>query len=543
MPCPHFSISIVKGSKGQSAVASAAYNSGEKLFSERDMKNKDYSRKKEVAEKEIMLPPHAPPEFMDRERLWNSVEGNEKRFDAQYARKIVAALPREISKEDYQSLVREYCQENFVNKGMCCDYAIHDKGDGNPHVHILLTMRAIDEKGKWLPKSRMVYVLDEKGDRIKLPSGNFKSRKENTVDWDNKKYAEVWRQEWGKITNRYLERNGRTERLDMRSYKRQGKEEIPTVHMGGAALGLERKGIDTFIGNLNRKIKTFNDRRKSIMEEIKDVRLQLLDIAFIPKEVKDKERRGNAVYALLDYMDVRKQERFGWSQGAEIKCGTKDLKEISLLVGYLQNNDIHTISEFKDFRDKKFGAWNKVNSSINDMKKRVKEIEGILSNLEIRKANKEVHNNYVKIPWKAPKNLYYGKHKAELEAFNKADRFIRKWYSDGKVPVKSIQEEKRKLESEIEDIEFKRDDMSDEISWVKKIDSILRKIRPEMYEKKKEKEVSEKRSDNDEPAKPRERKSVIKLMETKKKELDERERAERGRGPRIIKKDRHEPSL
>ncbi|MBR5356579.1 MAG: hypothetical protein IK121_06630 [Lachnospiraceae bacterium] len=85
--------------------------------------------------------------------------------------------------------------------------------------------------------------------------------------------------------------------------------------------------------------------------------------------------------------------------------------------------------------------------------------------------------------------------------------------------------------------------MSDEISWVKKIDSILRKIRPEMYEEKKEKEVSEKRSGKSEPAKPRERKSIIKLMETKKKELDQRERAERSRGPRIIKKDRDEPSL
>ena len=164
MPCPHFSISIVKGSKGQSAVASAAYISGEKLFCERDMKNKDYSQKKEVTAKEVMLPSHAPPEFMDREKLWNSIEGNEKRFDAQYARKIVAALPREISKEDYRDLVREYCQENFVDKGMCCDYAIHDKGDGNPHVHILLAMRALDENGKWLPKSRMVYVLDGKGE-------------------------------------------------------------------------------------------------------------------------------------------------------------------------------------------------------------------------------------------------------------------------------------------------------------------------------------------------------------------------------------------
>lgn len=412
----------------------------------------------------------------------------------------------------------------------------------------------------------MVYVLDEKGEKKKLPSGNFKSRKENTVDWDNKKYAEVWRQEWGKITNRYLEKNGRSERLDMRSYKRQRKEEIPTVHMGGAVLGLERKGIDTFIGNLNRKIKKFNDRRKTITEELKDIRMQLLDLIYRPKEEREKERRENAIYSLLDYLEVRKQERFGWSQGAEIKCGTKDLKQITLFVGYLQNNDIHTIKEFMDLRDKKLGDWNKVNSSMNSSKKRIKEIESILSHLEIRKENREVHNNYVKIPWKGPKKLYYGMHEEELEAYNKADRFIRKWYSDGKVPVKSIQEEKRKLESEMDGLDFKIEDMKDEVSWVKQIDSILKKIRPEMYEEKKVKESArEKRkpdeksnaverkapvtadskqreSDKNKPVKPKERPSLIKKMNTMKKEQDQRERAERSRGPRIIKKDRAEPS-
>ena len=105
------------------------------------------------------------------------------------------AIPREIPSEQHADLIRDYCREFFVSKGMIADFAIHDKGDGPPRPY-LLTMRAIDEKGKWLPKSRKVYDLDENGERIRLPSGKRKSHKENTVDWNDWKYAEIWRQGW-----------------------------------------------------------------------------------------------------------------------------------------------------------------------------------------------------------------------------------------------------------------------------------------------------------------------------------------------------------
>ena len=114
----------------------------------------------------------------------------------------------------------------FVSKGMIADFAIHDKGGGNPHAHILLTVRAMHEKGKWLPKSRKVYDLDKNGERIRLASGRWKSHKENTVDWNDRKYAEIWRQGWADMANRYLEANDRPERLDLRSYLlRRCKEE------------------------------------------------------------------------------------------------------------------------------------------------------------------------------------------------------------------------------------------------------------------------------------------------------------------------------
>lgn len=274
MPVPHFNIKITQRSKGNSAVAGAAYQAGEKLFSEYDQKTKNYTCKKEVVYTEIMLPPNAPPEYADRATLWNSVEEIEKQWNSQLARRFVAALPREVPMELLPQMVKEYCEEQFVSKGMCCDFAIHDPDPPghNPHCHFMLTMRAIDENGKWMPKSRKVYDLDENGERIKLPSGRWKSHKEDTVDWNEQYHAEEWRHGWEIVQNKYLELAGSPERIDMRSYERQGLDIIPTVHMGTAVSALERKGIATNIGNLNRDIKAANRMMNAIRSTIKSLR-------------------------------------------------------------------------------------------------------------------------------------------------------------------------------------------------------------------------------------------------------------------------------
>lgn len=436
------------------------------------------------------------------------------------------------------------------------------RGDGNPHVHILLTMRALDEKGKWLPKSRMVYVLEEKGEKIKLPSGNYKSRKENTVDWDNRNYAETWRHEWEKITNRYLEKNGRTERLDMRSYERQGKEEVPTVHMGGSVLGLERKGVGTFIGSLNRKVNGINERKKAIAGEIKELRAQLTDILTGKREKKDRERYENAIFTLTDYMTERQQERMDWNLGAKNKCSTKDLKEISGLIGYMQRNNIHTIKEFVGFYDRKMGEWNKVNSLLKSKERRSREIENTIGKYEVRKANKEVHEKNVKIPWSIPKNLYRKKHEEEIEAYNKAERYIRKRYPDGKIPVKSLRSELKDVVSDIEKLRNGKEEMAGEIADIRKIASIFKETRPEIYEeavKERAKLESEnareadnkvvrqpesgkgRKPDKDSNLRPESRPSVRAKMETMKKEHDERD--ERRRENKVMKHDRNNPSL
>ena len=273
MPCPHNEITIVQRSQRQSAVAAAAYQSGEKLFCEYDQQVKHYPEKRGIVHNEILLPANAPPEYADRNTLWNAAEAVEKQWNSQLARRWVLTIPREIPPDQYAVLVREFCQKQFVSKGMIADFAIHDPHPPghNPHAHVMLTMRAMDEHGKWLPKSRKVYDLDENGERIKLPSGRWKSHKEDTVDWNDQKYCEIWRHEWEVIQNRYLEANDRPERVDLRSYARQGLDIVPTVHEGAAVRQMEKRGIQTNIGNLNREIRAANSLARSVWTTRKSV--------------------------------------------------------------------------------------------------------------------------------------------------------------------------------------------------------------------------------------------------------------------------------
>ena len=314
MPCPHNEITIVQRSQRQSAVAAAAYQSGEKLFCEYDQQVKHYPEKRGIVHNEILLPANAPPEYADRNTLWNAAEAVEKQWNSQLARRWVLTIPREIPPDQYAVLVREFCEQQFVSKGMIADFAIHDPHPPghNPHAHVMLTMRAMDEHGKWLPKSRKVYDLDENGERIKLPSGRWKSHKEDTVDWNDQKYCEIWRHEWEVIQNRYLEANDRPERVDLRSYARQGLDIVPTVHEGVAVRQMEKRGIQTNIGNLNREIRAANNLMKSIRQLIHNLKGWITELGEKRKELLAQKAAEEATLLpnlLMKYMEIRKEER------------------------------------------------------------------------------------------------------------------------------------------------------------------------------------------------------------------------------------------
>jgi len=254
----HFHVDIVSRKTGRSSVAASAYRAGEKLKNERDgithdysnrssvgkaaynsggkLNENDFTNKRGVVYSEIILPENAPAEFQDRSTLWNAVEKSEKRCDAQTARDIDVALPIEFDRNEQIEIMREYIQDNFVRHGMIADFAIHDKGDGNPHAHILLTTRNVDKNG-FGKKNR---------------------------DWNAKEYLQKWRENWSEICNERLHAKGLDERIDHRTLKAQGIDREPTIHIGVTAEHMERRGIDTERAKENRAI---IERNKAQMPE------------------------------------------------------------------------------------------------------------------------------------------------------------------------------------------------------------------------------------------------------------------------------------
>lgn len=451
IPCPHFQITITQRSKGQSAVAGAAYQSGEKLFSEYDQKTKNYSGKRGILYTEIMLPVHAPPEYANRETLWNSVEAIEKQWNAQLARRFVLALPKEVPPEQYPQMVRGYCEKQFVSKGMIADFAIHDPNPPghNVHCHVMLTLRAMDETGKWLPKSRKVYDLDENGERIRLRSGNWKSHKEDTVDWNDQKYAEIWRQGWADTVNRYLEAAGRPERLDLRSYEQQGLDVIPTVHMGPAVVQMERRGIQTNIGNLNRDIKAANQMLSAIRKTIRSLLDWIEELVQAEKELLKEEAVATDLGVLLnDYLNQRKVERIDWSWSGQQKGDIKDLKDVSRAIVYLQHHKISTLEQLNAVLFSVKQKASQASTGMRKAEKRMKDIAGIQNAVAVCQEHKPVHDKYLKIGWKKRQAAFAENYQEELKAYNKAYRYLKAQHVDLNVNLDALEAEYSKLQSD-----------------------------------------------------------------------------------------------
>jgi hypothetical protein len=263
-------VKIIGRSSGRSSVGAAAYRAGEKLHSiahasyqsGEKIQGKggkithDYTKKQGVVYKEIILPDNAPEEYKDRETLWNAVEASEKRKDAQLAREIIVALPREFDLAEQIEVMRQYVKENFVSKGMIADFAIHNTGEGNlnspaegvasgvrnqqpelaphhtanPHAHIMLTTRNVSRDGFGL----------------------------KNTDWNKKEFLLSYRKAWANIINSTLARKGLDERIDHRTLKAQGLDREATIHLGHQAAALEKKGIRTERGDYNREIRQRN---------------------------------------------------------------------------------------------------------------------------------------------------------------------------------------------------------------------------------------------------------------------------------------------
>ena len=406
----HWSMKIVRRSMGKSAVAAAAYRSGTELVNEWDGVTHDYTAKQNVAHSEIILPSHAPPAFQDRSILWNSVEQIEKSKDSQLARDLEISLPIELSKSEQIELARAYIRDTFVSAGMCADFSFHDK-EGNPHIHIMLTVRPIKENGEWGTKCRKVYDLDEDGQRIPDGKGGWKNHREDTVDWNSREKVEAWRAAWAEYANRALEAAGRPDRIDHRSYKRQGVEQIPTIHMGVAAAQMERRGIRTEKGDVNRQIAADN----KLMKEIKARITRLYNWS---KELDEKlghtELDGSQL--LQAHMEQNSDAKTRYDK-------TKQLKEHAALFNLLQSNNFTTMQQLHE----KIAA---VNSSYYDLRGQIVSAERRLDVLDKYLKIWTHYEQYKPIRIQCDRlagrkqERFMEEHRAEIALFDTAYRYL-----------------------------------------------------------------------------------------------------------------------
>lgn len=316
----HLHCKVFSRSKGQTAIAAAAYRSGTKLEDHELGTVSDYTKKKGIAFSEIELPSNAPKEYADREVLWNAVQEVEKSKDAQLCREFEIALPKELSLVEQIELVRTFAK-SLVSEGMIADYSIHDKNDGNPHVHILTTMRGIDDKGKWMSKQKKIYSLDEGGNRIpiidkktgqqKISNGRRQWKRETLLDtsWNSKEQLLAWRKRWSDICNEAIDKKNalieeenlavnlyaqqpEINHIDHRSYAEQGVNKTPTIHEGWQARKMERLGMTSERLEQNRRINQMNSIWSQLNDVSKKYRKYNEDhYQDYQKEVKNHERR------------------------------------------------------------------------------------------------------------------------------------------------------------------------------------------------------------------------------------------------------------
>lgn len=257
----HLNAKIFGRSNGRSAVAAAAYRSGEKLENEQTGDKWDFTRKDGIYKSGIEYPDNSPEWVKDRETLWNEVERKENRINSQFSREYDIALPSELSKDENEKILKDFIKDNFTKRGIVADWAIHEpskEGDEkNIHAHVMTTLRQVDQNG-W---------------------SNNKDREGN-----QKEHLENIRESWAKTVNRELERKGLDERIDHRTLAEQGIERIPQQHMGVVATAMERSGKEP-------------DRKR--VEEIPNQEIEI-DQSIISQEQKELEYIAYAENALVN---------------------------------------------------------------------------------------------------------------------------------------------------------------------------------------------------------------------------------------------------
>ena len=422
-------------------MASAAYRAGEKLHSEYYGEDSDYTNKGGVICSEILLPPHAPREYVDRETLWNAVEKVEKGKKAQLAYSFDISFQNEFTLEENIALARQFLTEHFVSRGMVVDFAVHEPereegGINNPHFHFLCPIRPIEQNGKWGLKQKREYVLDENGNRIPDSKGDYVFNAVPTTDWGSSETLEFWREQWAAMSNAKFEEKGLDVCIDHRSYERQGIELLPTVHEGPTVRAMEKKGIKTEKGEFNRWIRRTNafirDLRKSLsalLESIKEIKAEL-----------DKPQSDPVIIPLQRYFDMRNAKAY--SQTARVN----NLKELNQMANYLKASEIYTVEDLESRVSTLKDSVDELKVTMDKEFARMKEIRKVPEYLSSLRELKPIADGLQKIKFDKAKAKYKAEHEKELKQYYAVRRKLLEVCPDGKYDGRVLNKQYAELE-------------------------------------------------------------------------------------------------
>lgn len=490
----HCSIKLIGRSGGRSAVASAAYRSGEKLLNEETGITHDFTKKSGVVMSEILLPANAPDRYHDRQTLWNEVQKVEKRSDAQLAREVEVALPSELTRAQQIECVRSYINDNFTSKGMIADWALHDKGDGNPHAHIMLSVRAIDENERWTSKQKSVFAnaRDDKGRPIydpALPSYNPKD-KENTSkyripvldengnqktrerkgkgteylwerisipanDWNEHSKAEEWRKSWAEHCNQYLAPD---KQIDHRSYKRQGLDIEPTIHEGVTARQIEQRGDVSDRCEINRNIKERNLIRQKLRQTFSEITAFIIRKAreIYGRYTKFRRHTADTQKAGRDDKDVR------GTAGRDRRTGTADFGTDA--GAFTDRGTTGRIHELKRGLDERKQAIDRADYIIARTESEIADTDRHLEELSRQIKDKENDHDVRlrKLKERRRTSQNAGENARRTGQQGQDDRELRETASDISAFLRSIELKEQDSESKRNDSLAKRSDRDDE---------------------------------------------------------------------------------
>ena len=419
----HLEAKVVSRGAGRSAVAASAYLSCSRLYNDYDGIQHDYTKKQGLVWQKVFLPEYAPQEWQDREKLWNDVEKVETAKDSRLAREFVVALPIELSREEQIELLQEFIQEQFVSDGMCADAAIHDTDGHNPHAHILLTVRPLDERGKWQYKTEKEYLCVRNGEEQGFTAAEFnaaqadgwekqypykvgrkkvymppseaekhgyerankhpkstKFGRQNPIAerWNSEEQLVEWRKSWADVTNRYLERYGHDERIDHRSHADRGLTEQPTIHEGVVARALEKKGIISDRCEINRQIKADNALLRELKATIKKLMQAVKNTVPAIAEAMEKIRSSILIFSYqLRHIGVGKH-----NMGKRVKAVKPELERYVGLVQQIKDKSKERKALLAEKKERPFYQIPK----LHDLTRCITELTEELEELKTEKA-------------------------------------------------------------------------------------------------------------------------------------------------------------